>query len=169
MGGIVDWSISGNDPSIPSQYSSSSQNHKLSEHNLKIDLSPKVTTKDGGCKGDSDDGEKAKTVGVDDESICGSRPSTISQYSSSSQNHQVICASQDQAQPYINYNLQSPKVTTKDGGCKGDSDDNETANAVGGVDDESFCGTDPSTISQYSSPSSNQNLKLSEHDKRAMA
>ena len=61
----------------------------------------------------------------------------------------------------------SLKVTTKDGGCKGDSDDNETANAVGGVDDESMiCGSRPSTISQYSS--SNQNHKLSEHDERAM-
>ena len=54
----------------------------------------------------------------------------------------------------------------KDGGCKGDSDDNETANAVGGVDDESFCGTRPLTISQYSS--SNQNHMLSERDKKAM-
>ena len=57
-------------------------------------------------------------------------------------------------------------MTTKDGGCKGDSDDGETAKADGGVDDESFCGTRPSTISQYSS--SNQNHKLSEHDERAM-
>ena len=30
--GVIDWSIYGNDPSIPSQYSSSNQNHKLSEH-----------------------------------------------------------------------------------------------------------------------------------------
>ena len=123
----------------------------------------KKTTKDGGCKGGGgDDGETARAVGVSLMSLSAECAALRHAHSTA----QVVRITNLSLSISRSISL---KVTTKDGGCKGDSDDNETANAVGGVDDESFCGTRPLTISQYSS--SNQNHKLSEpeRDKRAMA
>jgi len=91
-----------------------------------------VITKDEGCKYDGgDDDQKAEAVGfvslmsLSEENT----PRHLTVSSQSSQNHQVIWASQDQVQPHITISEGDHQGW---GVQRGDSgDDDETAKAVG--------------------------------------